>query len=689
MKKLSNTKITALVMAALFTTMHVAVASIDTGLGQSNGGAVINNTSGGFVGVETGNNSATVNVNGNTYINWNTLNVDSGETLNFNGNGGETVLNTVEQGMSHFYGNVNSNVGKLIISNPNGMLFDGAKFTTAGDLILSTSDLSALKDTDLSNLSLDGKNNVGAIKMQNSSFTTGGDMTFTADNMQVLKSAFTAKNGEGNVKFSTTNGQDYVVSGCCNQKEAVNALRMEAVNVNGNLYLLTNKGTAEIVGGGDVTGNFIAEFGGNASINVLPDGKYLDVKGNMDVKSHGEELYIRNTKIGGNLNALNDGGLIEIGSTHTKGNVNLKTVNFDDIENKKYNHFIHVIGNNTVGGDMNIESAQNIHIGGYVLDKDNPKITMENGTYLYNGKLADGSLVVNGNLNAKTEAGHIATTVDVTAKNINLEANAGEYNGRLYGGNILSDGKSVLKADTYQFKADGYIGAIGPNTEKNVTADNMIINLMESYQNIPTDTKVNGYLKVDGGTITKLETPGNAYISSNNDLTLTGAKAGDINLVAPDKFIHITGPDVHANNINIGGRTDKVQVDFPSRDFTLNYTNIRDGVVTTVKGDEEITYGLTNDPNTGYNTGKAQTKDTTYLVGPDEVNPPVPPTPPTPPIDEPERNLAAQWVPEDAMKAPVDMPVAFAADLDDDEDGTPIRKNVDGSVTVVRKVDAY
>ena len=36
------------------------------------------------------------------------------------------------------------------------------------------------------------------------------------------------------------------------------------------------------------------------------------------------------------------------------------------------------------------------------------------------------------------------------------------------------------------------------------------------------------------------------------------------------------------------------------------------------------------------------------------------------------------------MQPLVNTPVAFAADLDDDEEEAPIRKNVDGSVTVVR-----
>ena len=138
MKKLSK-KVSALVLTALFATMQIASASIDTGLGAGNGGAVINNATGGFDGVTgQGTGNVNLNFNGNSHVNWDTLNVNKGEALNFNANNGVsgiTVLNTVNRGMSNIHGQINANQGiaQLIISNPNGVLFDGAQFTTAGD----------------------------------------------------------------------------------------------------------------------------------------------------------------------------------------------------------------------------------------------------------------------------------------------------------------------------------------------------------------------------------------------------------------------------------------------------------------------------------------------------------------------------------------------------------------------------
>ena len=125
-------------------------------------------------------------------------------------------------------------------------------------------------------------------------------------------------------------------------------------------------------------------------------------------------------------------------------------------------------------------------------------------------------------------------------------------------------------------------------------------------------------------------------------------------------------------------------MDFPNRDFTTNYTNIKDGVVKTIAPTDEITYELTNKPGVGYNSPDFQQTNgtnTTYLVGPG-----APVVPPTSPTDNGEnaRNLMTQWTPSDPMAPLVNTPVAFAADLDDDDQYGPCRKNVDGSVTVVR-----
>lgn len=703
-------KLSALVLTTVFAAMQVS-AAVDTGLGAGNGGAVINTTFGGYAGLDTGLNSATLKFQGDSHVVWDSLNVNAGETLNFNainGATGVTVLNTVNNGMTNVYGSINANdgIGKLIISNPNGMLFDGAKFTTAGDALITTQALQGNFDvlTKKMEVSSKGLPITGAIVIKDnlqtgsSIFNVGGEVSFVGDNIQAIRSAF---NGN-KIKFTTTNGQDYQVN-CCNyEKEPVTAVRLDAVEVNGDVYIVAKKGVVETASGGNFNGDLnITSKGAKVALNEEANGKALNITGDTNIDVNSQKLFIRNTKINGNLNATNSGGFVEIGNVTVNKDANLTTINQDNISDKKYNHFVHTIGDNVIKGDLNINSAQNIHIGGYYIDKDNPKTDNGDGTFFYNGKLADGSLTVGGNLNAKTESGHIMTTVNTTAKNINYEANSTNDGNRYYGGNILTDGKAVLTADTYQFKADGYIGGLKDSAKMSV--DNQIINLMEGYQFIPAgivegEQLSHDYLTVNGGTITKIETPkvspkGNdvqVYIKSLKDVTLNGANAGVINITAPKSRIDITG-DVHAKEINVGYETDYLKLDFPNRDFTTNYTSIRDEKVVTIRPDEEITYDLADG---GYNQPTLKPGEkTTYLIGPDKPKVPDKPTPddPTPEKLKPTNDdnvRVRNWVPEDPMKAAINTPVAYAADLDDEE-AAAVRKNVDGSVTVVRAFPMY
>ena len=652
MKNLKK-KLSAVVLTAVFATMQVSMANpIDTGLGTQNGGAVINNTTGGFAGLDVGTNSATLNFNGDTHVNWNTLNVDKGETLNFNavnGANGLTVLNTVNQGMTNVYGQINANsgIGKLIISNPNGVLFDGAKFTTAGDALITTQQMTATFNNGIMDVAkVPTTANVDFVTIKDSNISVGGEFHILTPSVNVVKSTIKANDG---VKFVTANGQDYLSVGNAAPKQAV---RLESVNIDGDVYIVSDKGAVATVGGGEINGNLNIKSDDVVGLNFTDNGKILHVTGDVNAEGNGWAMYARNTKVDGNLNMENGGGFLEVGNVRVGENMNLKTVAKSE-NDKGYKHFVHVVGDTEVEGDVNIDSKDNIHIGNYNFEEK---------------RLLDGNLKVGGDLTAHAHDGHVTTTINVQANKISYTSD---------NLNVLTDKDSVLTANEYEFSSNGYIGAIGDYEE--ATGTERIISVMENYTFIPKDLKGNGYTQIAGGKITKLDANGNAYILSKGDVTLTGANAQDINITAPNKRIDITGPDVHANNINVGNETNYLKVDFEGRDFTTNYTNIRDEKVVTIRPDEVITYDLADG---GYNrpTLKPDT-NTTYLIGPDREVPP-PPDRVNPP-DEPGRQIV-QWVPEDVTKAPVNTPVAFAADLDDDEEGAPVRKNVDGSVTVVR-----
>lgn len=695
-------KLSTIVLSTLFASMQITMSAdlvtpVNTGLGSDYaGGAVINSITGGYAGHSLDTNSATLNFDANSHVNWQSLNLNTNETLNFNavnGANGLTILNTVNQNMSNIYGQINANNGisNLIISNPNGMFYNGAKFTTAGDVMLTTKDMTGVDVNNITNgtftklkssdwLDTDGNNDLIQVKIQDSDFSVGGEFNIFAP--KVFGTNSKIKTGD-TLKLITANGSDYVLAGIDAPNEYKGVTFLRAMDIDGNVEVVNDVGALSISNGTKIKGDLKADVGGVGHIFGVDENNKLAMTGNVDLKGHGQELILRNTDVTGNVDMKNDGGFVEINNTNIGGNANLTTTGFQPVNHLKHNHYVHVIGDTHITGDLNIESSQNIHLGNYAVTQTSPT---------YAGDLLSGNLVVDGNLNAHTTGGHIMTTIDTTAKKINF--NAEKYNDgvRDYGGNILSDDKAKLTADTYQFKSAGYIGGMKATNGHKI--DDQVIDLMEKYTFIPADVESHDYMNINGGTITKIETPSSSaagsdiqvYIKSANDLTLNGANASVVNLVAPDKKITITG-DVTAKNINIGDRTGTLQLDFPGRNFTTNYTNIRDGQVVTIAPTEVITYELTNEPTNGYNSPDLKASigtNTTYLVGPAVLNPPNIVN-----TDENARvlNTMNKDLTNDAIASnPINTPVAFAADLDDDEVYGPCRKNVDGSVTVVRAV---
>ena len=136
MKKIL-TKTLSLVLCIAFTGMQTSLAAVLTtgdfaGRQVLNGtGAVIKGHTAGLRAVETDLTNATLRFNNHTRIDWDSLNVDKGQKLYFN-NGSYGVLNNVVgTSISKFAGIITAdNAGKIIISNPNGMLFQGGQFTS-------------------------------------------------------------------------------------------------------------------------------------------------------------------------------------------------------------------------------------------------------------------------------------------------------------------------------------------------------------------------------------------------------------------------------------------------------------------------------------------------------------------------------------------------------------------------------
>ncbi len=670
MKKITK-KLSAIALCTLFATMQVSASIMtgDTGLGAGNGGAVINSATGGYIGTDLGNGSATLKFEGNSHVNWDSLNVNKGESLNFNAVNGAnnlTVVNTVNKGMSNIYGSISANegIGKLIISNPNGMLFDGAKFTTVNDLQLTTQ---ALAVNYLNgNLDIKGLNQeaVNGIVIKDSNFGIGGEFNITAPSVEIIGGYIGATKG---LTLITKDGQNFLLCPKTTKDANHKAVRLQAVEIDGNVYILSGEGIVSVVEGGKIVGDVTIASDGNVGLNYNSNGKILDIKGNLNSSADGEAHILRNAKVGGNLDMSNSGGFLEIGNVNVAGDAKLTTT---VKSNDKIKHFTHIVGDTTVGGDLTVDSIHNIHIGGY--DEDLKTI-------------APGSLNVGGNINALAREGSVAVTVDTKANKVSLTS------GTL---NIVTDGKATITANEYEFAAKKYIGGLQDT-------DYLINTVMEKYT--PIEQHIvgeRGYVNIAGGDVTKLEQDSTSYafLKSNGNMNIDNVSAGKVYLTSNQDIV--IKDNVKADTIKVGGETRNLTVKLPNRDYTLKYTNIKDTEVITVDGNTEITYDMANG-NNGWNKG-TQTAENTYLVVPGEpVTPPGPqpeptptPTPnptPAPDNDDPTKDEAEKILKNlnrDPVSTAIDAqqvmtPVAFAADLDDEID-TGVRKNVDGSVTVVR-----
>ena len=665
MKKLVK-KLSAIALCTVFASMQVSASIMtgDTGLGKGNGGAIINSAQGGYIGTDLGKDSASLNFNGNSHVNWDSLNVNKGESLNFNavdGTNGITVVNTVNSGMTKVYGSVNSNQGisKLIISNPNGMLYDGAKFTTAGDLQLTTQ---ALAVNYLNgNLDIQGLNQAATngivIKDGDgvkSEFNIGGEFNIIAPSVDLIGGYIGATKG---LNLITKDGQNFLICPNTSNDYTHTAVRLKAVEIDGNVYILSGEDIVTIIDGGKIAGDLNIDSKGNVGINYNNNGKIFEVTGNVTSNADGQINLIRRAKVGGDLKMSNTGGYVEIGTVKVAGNVDLKTTTGSN-DNQK--HFTHVLGYNDIGGNLNIDSIHNIHIGGY---DDNLK------------EMLPGHLNVGGDISAVAHDGNVAVTVDTTANKVALTSESL---------NIITDGKALITANEYEFAAKHYIGGLEDT--------NYLINtVMEKYTPIGRYIQGDkGYVNIAGGNVTKLEQDNTSYafLKSNGDMNVDNVNAGKVYLTS-DKDIVIKD-NVVADTIKVGGETRNLTVKLPNRDYTLKYTNIKDSQVVTIDGSTEITYEMANGEE-GWNKG-TQTAMNTYLVVPGSVVPPVePPVVPDDDQNDPNRDEAEKILKNlnrDEVSSAIDAqqamtPIAFAADLDDEIE-TGVRKNVDGSVTVVR-----
>ena len=229
-------------------------------------------------------NSMEVNTTGNVILNWEKLNVLSGQTANFNQDGDpvnsflpptsdSTILNQISDDATTIAGTVNSN-GNVAFINPNGITIEGTATIDVGGFVASGLNLASGTSIP-GGLSFSGGegavSNVGTITIKNENSVLAlvgktvdntGILTATKDNSRIMLAAGTEVKGVGNNSMATT----------------VTATKDNTVKNDGNINNSNLDGSA-VLYGGQASNNEEIIVGQNGVINLAAGNSITESEG--------------------------------------------------------------------------------------------------------------------------------------------------------------------------------------------------------------------------------------------------------------------------------------------------------------------------------------------------------------------------------------------------------------------------
>ena len=589
-------------LVAVFASMQISYAD-----GLAN--ASISSTQGGFVGMENGTNSATLNFNGNATVDWNRLHVGRNETLNFNavdGARGLTVLNRVTGQFSNIYGTINANSGisHLILSNPHGIIFDGANFNAAGDVTLTTQKLAPLMSADgLEMYGYTGVNELAtqSIQAKNSNFNVGGTLKMVGPKLFLIHSNMNTPK----FKLVTSNGCDFLVNNY--EGGGSRGILMRAVSVNGNVYIESGKDPITINAGSDISGNLDIWTQGDVNLNYSNQENCPEMnvgKLAVHVNTHGDPT-LRTIKL---RNVHTHGGRAQL--TNFNGDIIVRDLNVES-ENAGYTTInpsrdAILLGENDIDSNFYILAGRNIVIGNQnvVPGKSVPGHLNINGTTRTTITATNGNVIVKDDIN--TASGSFTINA---GKNIITAAGDGSVNGETAS---ITTNASCTSINAN--KNNGYVGAV----EDSEALDNFMSN------NTPIDDSAKGYMNFSGASA--WINAGEARIKAHNDFTVgasIGCKLKKLFVTAVDENDPLGASvtirsNVQADEVIVGEETKELYVPQESRSYDLTFTNIHDNEVTEIAADQALTYEDFNAQG-GYNDG-VQTQSGTWVDAPTEPN---------------------------------------------------------------------
>lgn len=267
--------------AADFTVPVMAMDTVTSGkvLDTVNGkyGADLRDVTGAIVRTDY-SNAYIENTQTNSILNWDRLNTAPVQSLNYIMKDGQTSLNNVVGvGLSQFAGGINAEHGRVIISNPNGILFENGSWVNANALTLTTHQAAIDGNNQLH---LYGGNNNASITFEGRNYATGkvrltiaNDLNIVSNNIDIDNAVIMAKD----TRLVTADGVTFYAINDTKNSSNFNALVNKNnmidnghINVKDSIIAVKDKNTGKIsiLSRGDVLVKD-TELDGKTAINAM------------------------------------------------------------------------------------------------------------------------------------------------------------------------------------------------------------------------------------------------------------------------------------------------------------------------------------------------------------------------------------------------------------------------------------
>ncbi len=510
-------KISAIIFSLLACTINilpVMATDVTSGTVLNNtglGGASLNSVSGAVVSTDYTNATIT-NTQATSTLNWNALNTGANQSLKyvFNSTYGnnQVSLNKITGGLSTFAGHLTSEgSGRVIISNPNGMLFENGSYTNVNALTLTTKNVYINPNNDIN---LSNNNSTGTITIGQGGVGSNAAIIQVADDINIVAPVINVNEakittgigtdgkilsgGGSDIRLITADGVTFYATPVGGDKFKTT---LNSTNVNDTYNITVQKAEMAVKNNSDGTIHLLAK--GDISTTDL------DISENKSVLYAGNNLNLNNSKL---------------------ANSKITAINETNISNSS-----------TISANSSLYSGKDINVS--------------------NSSVVDSTMATAENINV-TDSSTFSNTKAFSQKTINYSNSIADTNSYLSGLDINAS-KSLFDNSTFYVKNN--LNIYGSSSLTNCLSAKVLndINIYDSGTTISSSNLyATGKLSVSGGA--SIEDDSFAYSGKGIDITSSIIKDSALAAVEDINVLNnssITNSSLFTSN-NINTKTSSV-----------------------------------------------------------------------------------------------------------------------------------